>query len=65
MSIITVIMNADNTDTDDYARFTATNDLLNYVSIIGKARPLPKKDKLSVKVKPMLLMVNLASHCRR
>ena len=28
MSIITVILNADNTDTDDYARFTATNDLL-------------------------------------
>ncbi|MGT2907754.1 D-alanyl-D-alanine carboxypeptidase PBP3 [Streptococcus dentiloxodontae] len=31
MSIITVILHADNGDTDDYARFSATNDLLNYV----------------------------------
>ncbi len=44
-------LNADNTDTDDYARFTATIDLLTTLSIIGKARPLPKI-KPSVKSSP-------------
>ncbi len=32
MRIISVVLNADNSDTDDSARFKATNDLLNYVS---------------------------------
>ena len=62
MSIITVILNADNTDTDDYARFTATNDLLNYVSIIGKARPIAKKGQ-ATRVKsqaPVLELGNLS-----
>ena len=43
MSIITVIMNADNTDTDDYARFTATNDLLNYVVYHWESKTIAKK----------------------
>lgn len=32
MRIISVVLNANNSDTDDSARFKATNDLLNYVS---------------------------------
>ena len=65
MSIITVILNADNTDTDDYARFTATNDLLNYVVYHWKARPLPK-GKLSVKSQAHVLDgKSYASHCCR
>lgn len=60
MSIITVILNADNTDTDDYARFTATNDLLNYVVYHWESKTIAKKDKLLVKAKPMSLMVNLS-----
>ena len=43
MSIITVILNADNTDTDDYARFTATNDLLNYVVYHWESKTIAKK----------------------
>lgn len=33
MSIITVVLNADNSDTNDFARFVATNELLNYVNL--------------------------------
>ena len=44
MSIITVIINAEHTDTDDYARFTAMTCLTMW-SIIGKVRPLPRKGK--------------------
>ena len=36
-------MNADNTDTDDYARFTATNDLLNYVVYHWESKTIAKK----------------------
>ena len=43
MSIITVILNSDNTDTDDYARFTATNDLLNYVVYHWESKTIAKK----------------------
>lgn len=43
MSIITVILNADNTDTDDYARFTATNELLNYVVYHWESKTIAKK----------------------
>lgn len=60
MSIITVILNADNTDTDDYARFTATNDLLNYVVYHWESKTIAKKDKPSVKAKPLSLMGNLS-----
>lgn len=43
MSIITVILNAEHTDTDDYARFTATNDLLNYVVYHWESKTIAKK----------------------
>ena len=43
MSIIAVILNSDNTDTDDYARFTATNDLLNYVVYHWESKTIAKK----------------------
>lgn len=43
MSIITVIINAEHTDTDDYARFTATNDLLNYVVYHWESKTVAKK----------------------
>ena len=43
MSIITVIINAEHTDTDDYARFTATNDLLNYVVYHWESKTIAKK----------------------
>ncbi|MCI5871893.1 MAG: D-alanyl-D-alanine carboxypeptidase PBP3, partial [Streptococcus sp.] len=33
MSIITVVLNADNSDSNDFARFVATNELLNYVNL--------------------------------
>ena len=36
-------MNADNTDTDDYARFTATNDLLNSVAYHWESKTIAKK----------------------
>ena len=61
MSIITVILNADNTDTDDYARFTATNDLLNYVVYqLGKQDHCQKRTSHRVKAKPLSLMGNLS-----
>ena len=43
MSIIAVILNSDNTDTDDYACFTATNDLLNYVVYHWESKTIAKK----------------------
>ena len=43
MSIITVILNAEHTDTDDYARFTATNELLNYVVYHWESKTIAKK----------------------
>ena len=43
MSIITVIINAEHTDTDDYAWFTATNELLNYVVYHWESKTIAKK----------------------
>lgn len=43
MSVISVILNADHTDTDPYARFTATNSLLDYVAENFYMAPLIKK----------------------
>lgn len=46
MSIITVIINAEHTDTDDYACyawFTATNELLNYVVYHWESKTIAKK----------------------
>lgn len=43
MSLITVILNADSADTNDYARFTATNDLLNYVVQNWESKTIAKK----------------------
>lgn len=45
MSLITVVMNADNGDQDDSARFTATNALLDYLVQTWEIKTLIKKDQ--------------------
>ncbi|GFH41310.1 D-alanyl-D-alanine carboxypeptidase [Lactococcus insecticola] len=56
--IITVVLNADGADTDDYARFTATGGLMNYVYGTWTARIIANKDvKMSVPEAPTKLTV--------
>lgn len=55
MSIITVILNADNTDSDTYARFTATNELLNYVVYHWESKTIAKKGQAISKSKADVL----------
>ncbi len=43
MRIITVVLHADNADTNNMARFSATNDLMNYVYSTWKIQTLVKK----------------------
>ncbi len=49
MSLITVVMNADNGGEDEAARFTATNELLDYVTQNWEIKPSTPKDKSSRK----------------
>lgn len=55
MSIITVVMNADDADTDDYTRFTATNDLLNYVVQNWERKTIAKKGQAIQKSQAQVL----------
>ena len=50
MSLITVVMNADNGGEDEAARFTATNELLDYVTQNWKIKPSTPRDKSSRKM---------------
>ena len=50
MSIITDIINAEHTDTDDYAWFTATNELLNYVVYHWESKTIAKKGQAISKI---------------
>ncbi|GAB2021074.1 serine hydrolase [Pseudolactococcus yaeyamensis] len=57
--IITVVLNADNAETDDYARFTATNDLMNEVYGNWQAKPIATKGvKMENPDAPTKLTVN-------
>ena len=46
MSLITVVMNADNGGEDEAARFTATNELLDYVTQNWKIKTLNTKGQI-------------------
>lgn len=46
MSLITVVMNADNGGEDEAARFTATNELLDYVTQNWEIKTLNTKGQI-------------------